>query len=139
MLKKYIKFYMFVLFIILSLIFLFFNKMNSTYEAKYNFKVFNYVSSEFLKHTRIEAQQLKLKNQKDIHIEYKNNFLVISIKNNDYRKCLKYGVDYMDSNFTSITINDILFTRRDLITRDIILDKCNKTFNNIILTEKMEK
>lgn len=139
MLKKYIKFYMFVLFIILSLIFLFFNKMNSTYEAKYNFKVFNYVSSEFLKHTRIEAQQLKLKNQKDIHIEYKNNFLFISIKNNDYRKCLKYGVDYMDSNFTSITINDILFTRRDLITRDIILDKCNKTFNNIILTEKMEK
>ncbi len=45
----------------------------------------------------------------------------------------------MDSNFQSIKINEQLFTKRDVINRDKILEKCNKENNIIILEEKMEK
>lgn len=139
MIKKYLQFYGLSLFIIFGLVMLFFMKMNSTYEAKHNSKIFQSISSQFLQHQQVSIDKLDLENKANIHIQYQDNSLIISILHNDYRKCLKYGVDYMNSNFSSILINETLFTRKDVITRDIILDKCNKTFNNITLSQKMEK
>lgn len=139
MLQKYIKFYSISLFLIFILLLLFFNKMESTFKAKNNFLLFQEISSKFLNNEKINMEQLNFQNNNDIYIDYNLNSLNILVKDIDYRACLKYGVNYMDSNFQSIFINDFLFTKKSLITRDLILEKCNKISNNIILNQSIGK
>lgn len=139
MLRKYLKFYIISFTIIFSLLFLFYNKMNSTYEAKENFTYFKIILNQFFNKEKIEINEFKIKNHNNIGIVVNNNKLSISIDNIDYRSCLKYGVDYIESDFQSFKVNGQLFTRKDVVTRDIILDNCNKKFNNITLNAEMEK
>ena len=139
MLQKYIKFYSISLFLIFILLLLFFNKMESTFKAKNNFLLFQEISSKFLNNEKINIEQLNFQKNNDIYIDYNLNSLNILVKDIDYRACLKYGVNYMDSNFQSIFINDFLFTKKSLITRDLILEKCNKISNNIILNQSIGK
>lgn len=141
-LKKYLKFYGISSVVIVGLLLLLFTKMQSTYEAKHNSIIFKSLAQEFLRkklNNNFDIQKLDLQNKENISIIVEKNELKIAVMNNDYRKCLKYGVDYMDSDFTSILINDSLLTRRDVTTRDIILAKCDKNINNIILSEKLER
>lgn len=142
-LKKYIKFYSISIAIIIGLLVLLFYKMDSTYEAKYNSIIFKSLSRDFLSKKlnkqNLDIESLNLKNKENITLSIENNEFKIVVLNNDYRKCLKYGVDYIDSDFTSILINNSLLTRRDATTRDIILAKCDKNLNNIILSEKLER
>lgn len=137
MFKKHndIKFYLISLFIISFLLLLFYNRMESTYEAKNNFIIFQEISHKFLTKEKINLDTSHMKNNENIYVDYKLNNLTISVKELDYRSCLKYGVDYIDSHFTSILINDFLFTRKSFITRDLILEKCNKISNTIILNQ----
>ena len=113
--------------------------MNYTYEAKNNSIIFKSLSESFLLNKQINLNDVKLERKNDINIVYNQKILNITIKNTNFRACLKYGIEYMDSNFQSIKINEQLFTKRDVINRDKILEKCNKENNIIILEEKMEK
>lgn len=122
--------------IILLLLFILYIKMSSTYESKKNFIVFNDISYSFMNNKPIEIEKISLVKKKGIGIVYSNDILKISVRNIDYRSCLKYGVDYIDSNFDSISINEQLLEKKTVITRDVVLDKCNKKLNNIILSQK---
>lgn len=143
MLKKYLKFYSISSVIIIGLILLLFYKMESTYEAKHNSVIFKSLAQDFLykklNKDNLNFNQLDLRNKENIYITVDKNLLKIEVVNIDYRKCLKYGVDYIDSNFTSILINNSLLTRRDSTFRDVILAKCDKNLNNIILSERLER
>lgn len=139
MFKKNLQFYFFSFFIIFVLLFLFFDKMNSTYVAKNNFNLFKEISKNFDNNEPQKLNSLFLKNNLNIKIEQDSSNLKFHIYDIDYRSCLKYGVEYIDSNFQSININNQLLTKKNIVTRDIILEKCNKTFNNIIIFQKMEQ
>ena len=139
MLKKYIKFYCLSLIIVISLLFVSYHKMNSSYEAKENFVYFKIILNQFFNKEKIETNDFKLKSHNNIGIVVSDNKLSISINNIDYRACLKYGVQYIDSEFQSFKFNERVFTRKDVITRDIILDNCNKNLNNITLNAKLER
>lgn len=139
MFKQNTLFYSLSLSLIIILSILFLHKINYTYEAKHNFKIFKELSSSFLMNKQILIDTLDLEDKDNIQIQYKDNSLIITLSNNDYRKCLKYSIDYIESNFNSIEINQSLFTRKNFITREIILDKCNKKLNTITLIQNMEK
>jgi hypothetical protein len=125
--------------LITFLLFLLNQKMNYTYEAKNNFSSFKVLSQSFLNNKNVNINDISLERKNDINIIYNRNLLNITINNTNFRACLKYGIEYMDSNFQSIKINEQLFTRKDVINREKILEKCNKENNIIILEEKMEK
>lgn len=137
--KKNLVFYFGSFLIIVLLLFSLNQKMNYTYEAKNNSIIFKSLSESFLLNKEINLNDIKLERKNDINIVYNQKILNITIKNTNFRACLKYGIEYMDSNFQSIKINEQLFTKRDVINRDKILEKCNKENNIIILEEKMEK
>lgn len=137
--NKNFVFYFGSFLLISLLLFLLNQKMNYTYEAKNNFSSFKVLSQSFLNNTNVNINDISLERKNDINIIYNRNLLNITINNTNFRACLKYGIEYMDSNFQSIKINEQLFTRKDVINREKILEKCNKENNIIILEEKMEK
>ena len=145
--NKNFVFYFGSFLLISLLLFLLNQKMNYTYEAKNNFSSFKVLSQSFLNNKNVNINDISLERKNDISLERKNdiniiynrNLLNITINNTNFRACLKYGIEYMDSNFQSIKINEELFTRKDVIDREKILEKCNKENNIIILEEKMEK
>lgn len=137
--NKNFVFYFVSFMLITFLLFLLNQKMNYTYEAKNNFSSFKVLSQSFLNNKNVNINDISLERKNDINIIYNRNLLNITINNTNFRACLKYGIEYMDSNFQSIKINEQLFTRKDVINREKILEKCNKENNIIILEEKMEK
>lgn len=137
--NKNFVFYFVSFMLITFLLFLLNQKMNYTYEAKNNFSSFKVLSQSFLNNKNVNINDISLERKNDINIFYNRNLLNITINNTNFRACLKYGIEYMDSNFQSIKINEQLFTRKDVINREKILEKCNKENNIIILEEKMEK
>lgn len=137
--NKNFVFYFGSFLLISLLLFLLNQKMNYTYEAKNNFSSFKVLSQSFLNNKNVNINDISLERKNDINIFYNRNLLNITINNTNFRACLKYGIEYMDSNFQSIKINEQLFTRKDVINREKILEKCNKENNIIILEEKMEK
>lgn len=137
--NKNFVFYFGSFLLISLLLFLLNQKMNYTYEAKNNFSSFKVLSQSFLNNKNVNINDISLERKNDINIIYNRNLLNITINNTNFRACLKYGIEYMDSNFQSIKINEELFTRKDVINREKILEKCNKENNIIILEEKMEK
>lgn len=137
--NKNFVFYFGSFLLISLLLFLLNQKMNYTYEAKNNFSSFKVLSQSFLNNKNVNINDISLERKNDINIIYNRNLLNITINNTNFRACLKYGVEYMDSNFQSIKINEQLFTRKDVINRDKILEKCNKENNIIILEEKLER
>lgn len=137
--NKNFVFYFGSFLLISLLLFLLNQKMNYTYEAKNNFSSFKVLSQSFLNNKNVNINDISLERKNDINIIYNRNLLNITINNTNFRACLKYGIEYMDSNFQSIKINEQLFTRKDVINREKILEKCNKENNIIILEEKMEK
>lgn len=137
--KRNLYFYFLSFLVIFILLFKFFDKMNSTYEAKNNFLVFKEILKSFEKKENKDLNSFFIKENLNIIIKNDSNNLKIYVHNIDYRSCLKYGVEYIDSNFQSITINEELLTRENIVTRDIILEKCNKIFHNVIAFQKMEK
>jgi hypothetical protein len=91
--------------------------MEYTYEAKNNSIIFKSLSESLLSKKYLNINDLKLSRKKDIDIVYHPKLLNIRVNNTNYRSCLKYRVEYIDSNFQSIKINDYLFTRKDVIKR----------------------
>lgn len=138
-LNKNFLFYFGSFFIIVLLLFSLNQKMNYTYIAKSNSMIFKELSNSLTSKKYLELDKLKILNKNDIEIIYQPNVLKITVNNTNFRSCLKYGIEYMESNFQSIQINDFIFTRKDIINRDKILEKCNKENNIIILNEVIIK
>ena len=120
---------------IMMLLSLFYGKMFSTYEAKENFLVINELSNKFKNKEKIIVEDLR--KSVNLNVSYNSQQLKDYLTNIDYRACLKYSTDYIDSHFTSITVNDSYFSRKDLIRRDLMLEKCDKKFNNIIINQRI--
>ena len=110
-------------------------KMKSTYIAEKNFTILKTIATQFLFKKDIKLDDLNLYNNKDINITFDSHDLLITIKNIDNIACFKYGSEYMDSYFQSITFNNNVIKRTEILNREKILENCNKNYNIIILTE----
>lgn len=98
-LNKNFLFYFGSFFIIVLLLFSLNQKMNYTYIAKSNSMIFKELSNSLTSKKYLELDKLKILNKNDIEIIYQPNVLKITVNNTNFRSCLKYGVEYMESNF----------------------------------------